>query len=868
MSNIPVRYKWLLSTAIALALVPLAVAQETGSANDAPEDSRTLQTVVVRGQFIPEPQRETSQVATFLSTEDLTRQGDSNAALALTRLSGLSIVSGKFAYVRGLGDRYSSALLNGSPLPSPEPLRRTVPLDLFPASVLSGAAVQKTYSANYPGEFGGGVIDLQTLRQPAENFLTIKAGVSANTETTGSDGLFVRGGDLDWSGYDDGLRDIPGPLGALLASGERLNDQTPAQIEIIGESLVNSPLSVIQQGKMDPNPSGSVEGGLILDKGQYDIGLIGVVGFDSGWTTRDATRQYVEGGVLGSDQRQLSTAYDATINALGSGSIGWGDNEIQATLFYVHTTTKQAEITTGTDFNAPGSTGEIFDESSGWFERELSFLQLRGDHKVNGIDLSWRGAYAVSTRDAPYDRSLRRTPNADGEPLYSTANNYGILFSNLEDKIGSFGADASYTVDIGDARELVMSGGFDVASTERSYDFLSLRFVGGNAIPLDVQQARPDYLFSPDNIGPGRFVLQEITTPNDSYSAGLDVNAFYVQTDLDILDFVRGTVGFRYEDAEETVKTFDRFGNQGAGDVNLSNDYVLPTFTLTWNFADDLQLRAGYSQTIARPQFRELALSSFIDPETDRVYRGNSGLVDSELKNYDARVEYYLGRNQFITAGAFYKDIKNPIEEVQYSTASFVFETTFINSPKAELYGAELEYRTNFSMPISNAWFDAREWLFSANYTYTSSEVQAQDGDQVFDPISRSRRDAALFGLDGSDLQGTPQNILNMQFGWESDVDQLTLLLGWVDDRILQRGFGIGAAALPDVVEEPGVQLDLVFNRTLTLGGRDVELGLKGRNLLGTKHSEYQMTQGDVGRTEFNTYERGTTISASLSTTF
>lgn len=868
MSNIPVRYKWLLSTAIALALVPLAVAQETGSANDAPEDSRTLQTVVVRGQFIPEPQRQTSQVATFLSTEDLTRQGDSNAALALTRLSGLSIVSGKFAYVRGLGDRYSSALLNGSPLPSPEPLRRTVPLDLFPASVLSGAAVQKTYSANYPGEFGGGVIDLQTLRQPAENFLTIKAGVSANTETTGSDGLFVKGGDLDWSGYDDGLRDIPGPLGALLASGERLNDQTPAQVEIIGESLVNSPLSVIQQGKLDPNPNGSVEGGLILDKGQYDIGLIGVVGFESGWTTRDATRQYVEGGVLGSDQRQVSTAYDATVNALGSGSIGWGDNEIQATLFYVHTTTKQAEITTGTDFNAPGSTGEIFDESSGWFERELSFLQLRGDHKVNGIDLSWRGAYAVSTRDAPYDRSLRRTPDADGVPLYSTANNYGILFSNLEDKIGSFGADASYTVDIGNARELVMSGGFDVASTERSYDFLSLRFVGGNAIPLDVQQARPDYLFSPDNIGPGRFVLQEITTPNDSYSAGLDVNAFYVQTDLDILDFVRGTVGFRYEDAEETVKTFDRFGNQGAGDVNLSNDYVLPSFTLTWNFADDLQMRAGYSQTIARPQFRELALSSFIDPETDRVYRGNSGLVDSELKNYDARVEYYLGRNQFITAGAFYKDIKNPIEEVQYSTASFVFETTFINSPKAELYGAELEYRTNFSMPISNAWFDAREWLFSANYTYTSSEVQAQDGDLVFDPISRSRRDAALFGLDGSDLQGTPQNILNMQFGWESDVDQLTLLLGWVDDRILQRGFGIGAAALPDVIEEPGVQLDLVFNRTLTLGGRDVELGLKGRNLLGTKHSEYQMTQGDVGRTEFNTYERGTTISASLSTTF
>ena len=155
MQNNSVRHKWLLSTAILLALAPMVAAQEATAPTETPEDSRTLQTVVVRGQFIPEPQRETSQVATFLSTEDLARQGDSNAALALTRLSGLSIVSGRFAFVRGLGDRYSSALLNGSPLPSPEPLRRTVPLDLFPSSVLAGAAVQKTFSANYPGEFGG-----------------------------------------------------------------------------------------------------------------------------------------------------------------------------------------------------------------------------------------------------------------------------------------------------------------------------------------------------------------------------------------------------------------------------------------------------------------------------------------------------------------------------------------------------------------------------------------------------------------------------------------------------------------------------------------------------------------------------------------
>jgi TonB-dependent receptor len=382
-----------------------------------------------------------------------------------------------------------------------------------------------------------------------------------------------------------------------------------------------------------------------------------------------------------------------------------------------------------------------------------------------------------------------------------------------------------------------------------------------------VQVARPDFLFSPDNISPDRFILQEIITPNDSYAAELDVNAFYVQADIDLIDYVKGTFGVRLEDAEQAVRTFDRFGNPGAGDVNLSNEYVLPAATLTWNFADDLQLRAGYSKTIARPQFRELALSAFLDPETDRVYRGNSGLVDTELQNFDARLEYYMGRNQFITVAGFFKDITNPIEEVQYSTASFVFETTFINSPKAELYGLELEYRTRFEMPLPGAFFDAREWLFSTNYTYTSSEVQAAEGQLIFDPVLRTPRDAALFGLDGSELQGTPENIVNLQFGWESDVDQLTLLVGFVDDRILQRGFGEGSFALPNVVEEPGTQVDLVYRRNFNIGGRDLEFGLSGRNLLDEQHIEYQETE-ELGRTNFNTYDRGRSVSASISAKF
>ncbi len=858
------KYSILLSTALALAAAPSAFAQD--ATEEAPAEERQLETVIVRGQFIPEPQRQTSQVASFLSSEDLLRSGDANAAIALTRLSGLSVVGGRFAYVRGLGDRYSAALLNGSPLPSPEPLRRTVPLDLFPSGVLDGAAVQKTFSANYPGEFGGGLIDLKTLRQPSENFLKFKTGIGANTETTSKTGIFVYGSDSDWTGYDDGLRDIPGPLASLISSSMPLRTQTDAQIEIVGESLVNSPLSVIQSENLDPDYNVSVDGGMSFDAGDFDIGLIGTVGFDSGWTTERATRQFVEAGILGSEFDVVETTQDTTLNALGSATIGLNENQVTGTLFYVHSTSKEAQISNGFDFNEGA---DVNDESSGWFERELAFFQLRGEHVFDALEVNWRGAVAQSTRDAPYERTLRRFPDVTGVPLYNESGNYRIRFSDLTDDVVSGGADLAYTLDLGSAgKEAVISGGVDYASTEREYNFLALRFVGGNTNLPGIEQARPDFLFSPDNIDPARFVLQEVTTPNDSYTASLDVNSAFAQVDADITSFIRATIGARYEEAEQTVRTFDRFGNQGAGTVNLNNDYILPAATITWNFADDLQLRLGYSETIARPQFRELALSQYVDPVSDRSYRGNSELIDSELTNYDARLEYYIGRNQFITAAAFMKEIENPIEEYQFSTSTFVFETTFINSPKAELQGIELEYRTKFTMPFGGEWLEDYDWLFSTNYTYTDSEIIASDTDLIFEPVTGNFVPASAFAINGAQLQGTPENILNMQFGYETDNSQLTLLLGWVDERIMQRGINLPGRELPDVIENPGAQLDLVYRRDFNFNDKDFTLSLSGRNLLGEKHEEFQLNGGTLGRTEFNTYERGTSFSASLSATF
>ncbi|MGE3839942.1 MAG: TonB-dependent receptor [Hyphomonadaceae bacterium] len=852
--------------AIAFAQDPAPPAPAEATADDFSEDGE----IVVLGRNIPEPMRETSEVATFLSAEELQRTGDSTAAEALTRLTGLSVASDRFVYVRGLGDRYSSALLNGSPLPSPEPLRRTVPLDLFPSNILAGATVQKTYSPNYPGEFGGGIIDLQTISIPVDPFLTLKVGASHNYETTLVEGIFYHGGDSDWTGFDDGTRDVPDPLSNAIGQNSIVSDVNfdVDTLEAIGESLVDSNLMVIQEQDIAPNFDAELSAGTSWDAGRFNIGLIGVAGYDSSWSTQRAERGIGSnlGGVftVGEDKDSLTTTWNVTANALGSLSLGWDANEIKLTTLYVHDTSREAQQIGGFDFNLPGATQIGYRESTGWYERQLITAQLAGEHEIGAFDFGWRVAGSESTREAPYERSVNFLVDDQG-PFYGRANDNSLRFSELTDRNISGGVDASYTLPLSPERDAVFSAGYDYTNTTRQYDALTFVYGGGANLPDGVRRARVDFLFSPDNIDPARFEIFELTGPDDAYKGGLLVNSAWASADVEIMPLLRAAIGVRHEDGRQTVQTQNRYGAPTTAPVLIENQYWLPAATLTWNFAEDLQLRLGYSQTVARPQFRELALSPYIDPETDRSYRGNPNLVDSELQNYDARLEYYFGRNQFITGSVFYKEIENPIEEVITEPSTFNFLTRFINAPRATLYGAEFEFRTLFDMPFETPWLSTPSWLFAINYTYTSSEIEAGDGDVVINPLTGVPTPAAAFGLDGAQLQGTPENILNLQFGYEDENSQLTLLVGWVDERILQRGFGQGAG-LPDIVEDPGVNVDLVYRRDFTIGGTEYTLGLAGRNLLDEAHTEFQDTGS--GRLNVNTYDVGRTLSASITARF
>lgn len=469
----------------------------------------------------------------------------------------------------------------------------------------------------------------------------------------------------------------------------------------------------------------------------------------------------------------------------------------------------------------------------------------------------------MASRDAPYERQLERQLRGDAL-LFPGNNAHSISFSEVNDEITSGGLDLSYTVPSTSAWEVEIAGGVDYAETDREFADLNLQYTTSTQLDPSLAAARVDLLFSAATIGP-IFTIQEIPPrPSDNYLGDLDVFGAYLKTDIEFSPTVRADYGVRYEESKLNVQTLDRFSTLGVTS-NLENNYVLPSASFTWNFIDDTQLRLGYSNTIARPQFRELASSRFLDPESDRTFVGNPNLVDSEFENFDVRLERYFGRNQFIALSGFYKNIKNPIEESTFETSANVFETSFINAPAADLLGFEAEARTNFNMPGNITFLESRDWFFTVNYTYTDATVNAAAGDVIIQadgtPIS-----AELFGIDGQPLQGTPEHIFNSQFGWESDNDQFTILFGLVDDRVSRRGLR-GLSIVPDVIESPGPQLDIVYRRKVDVQGQEFNLGLSARNILDTDHEEFQ-TSEQAGRSEFNTYKRGVSFSASLSTSF
>ncbi|KTW17320.1 TonB-dependent receptor domain-containing protein [Sphingomonas sanguinis] len=872
-------------------------------------DASASSEIVVVGRNIPNTIRATPQIVSVLSAADIARTGEGDIAGALTRVTGLSVVGGGFVYVRGLGDRYSSSLLNGSPLPSPEPLRRSVPLDIFPTTIVGSALVQKTYSVNYPGEFGGGVINLTTKAIPSKNFISGGVTIAADDATTSELGYTYAGGDADWLGFDDGTRGVPQFVRDVQAgkgSGLVLAPDVAR--------LSNASTTLLQRNNHLPaNWSGELSGGSVFDIGSDRLGVISSLSLSNTFRTRSAIQQdsVSPDGTLRNDYRTLLTDNRIVANALVGLGYEFGNNTVRWTNVYIHDTLKQGRGSAAEVYN--NASGLRFQQNTNWFERQLIESQLVGEFKLtDALKFDARGAFANSKRNAPYERQfdyLCSNRTTTGLPIsYDGANGAGgfqcngayqvtqrftpfasIIFSELNENLWTGQADLSYKID--SDRPITLSTGYFYQGTDRYSSRIQFNYQtsdgAGTAPGFPYNLYRPDYLLSPDVINnacplraePKCTLQLQFSTQAGAYAydAKLDVHAGYVQAEAEVFDGLRAVAGVRYENAIETVTPVLSTGTR------LKNDYFLPAGTLTWNFAADMQLRASGAKTISRPQFRELAPQQFRDPDSDRLFFGNPNLRDSELWNLEGRYEWFYARDQRFTLAGFYKRIKNPIEQVGFYTgADDRLQTGFTYLPSATLYGAEVELQKYVPLAgLGGDFFATRRLVAIANYTYTKSKIKADAtcvpnpavaaGSPGLNGCASGFGRAQLLFRDGAPLTGQSDHLVNLQLGIEDTaaLSQVTVLFNYASNRVTNRGpsYLSGDGFQPDIVEVPGIRLDIVARQGFELMGGKFELKAEARNLTRTRYNERQ----DFGNGRFvylNRYNLGRVFSLGLSTTF
>lgn len=840
----------------------------------APGAGQVDEEIVVRGRFVPDVVRVTPEVVSLLSTADIARTGEGDIAGALGRVTGLSIVGNGFVYVRGLGDRYSSSLLNGSPLPSPEPLRRVVPLDIFPTSIVGSALVQKSYSVNYPGEFGGGVINLTTQAVPNETFLELGAGIGIDTVTTGKLGYTYYGSDLDVFGYDDGERSVPG----FIKAAGRQNRDVTNPLDLI--QLSNARTTLLQRNRdIPPAFNGSINFGTSADVGATRIGAIASFGYDNNWRTRDAIQQATNDreGTPQRDFRTVLTDNRVLVNGLIGIGAEFGDHKTRFSTLYIHDTLKQGRLGSGEvanlDIFQPG-TPSFIEQNTNFFERELFDSQFVGEFKFGDLSADVRGSFAQTQRNSPYERFFRYEfdPRAGDyvNRLNAQTSEASVAFNELEERLWSGGIDLTYK--LAWDRPTKVSAGYAYSDADRTSSRFTFTYQRPGGVALDplAAQLRPDFLLSDSVIQNFGIVLRNTSTAQGSaeYDASLRIHGAYVQAETEVIDGLRTVVGVRYEDAVQRVTPTGGFAS-----TRLANNYWLPAATITYNFAEDMQFRLHASKTIARPQFRELAPQLYLDFESDRQFFGNPGLRDSKLYNVEGRFEWFLGREQRLSAAGFYKRIEDPVEAVAFFTgSSTTLQTGFTNAPEATLYGAEIEFQKYFPLDgLGGDFFATRRAVLVANYTYTKSEISA--GNQLVpDPVPTlgppQLVPANLILRDGAKLTGQSDHLVNLQLGFEDTerLSQYTILFSYASNRVTNRGPVAEGVRLPDLFERPGIRLDLVAREAVDFLGREFVIKAEARNLTGTDYREFQRFEN--GPLFINRWNLGRLYSLSITTRF
>jgi outer membrane receptor protein involved in Fe transport len=763
----------------------------------------------------------------ILPRHQIAQKAGSDVAKVVEELPGVNTVDGKYVFVRGLGERYSQTLLNRSTIPSPEPDKRVVPLDLFPTSLVEEIRIVKTFSPDLPGEFAGGSVQVETIDVPEERFFTLGADIEYRHGTTFRDFNTYHGGNLDTFSFDDGTREIPDEIPRDSVSSPGLSDE---DLQAIGRSFPNIWEADSSTAPLDHKLSLSFGERL----GKEGSGVFGVVGALN-WANKYQQIRDEEFRVLGitgdpetgedvafvfSDYRFDTSTFEAELS--GALNLAYEINPghtVGVRNLYTRSAEDEVRLQSGTDGQI--DEGPIELTRLRWVERSLFTTQPFGEHVLFADTcLEWRFTYALSQRDEPDNRQVQYTldPSIDDfrfdvvfgsgrrdffildENIYDAALDYSIPFN-------PFGVpDRRPDPDRKVPEQRIKLG---PAFLLRDRDFEGRRFrfrpEGGgipldeNGRPVDLTQS-PEELFQPDNINPDGWVLIEETRRTDVYQATQYIVAGYALADFRLHPDWRIEGGARVEWSDQTISSFDLDTPAPVRSRSeLETTDVLPSLTLIWEFLKGMQLRAAGSGTVSRPEFRELAPFDYTNVQGGITSVGNPDLERAKIWNADLGWEWFPGGGDIVTAGLFYKHFTDPIEVVNEPISSGLL-TSWENADSAHLFGIELETRKNLAFLNG----DLKDLSLLFNYTWMWSEVRIPE-----DPSNPQTNDKRP-------LQGMPEFVFNV--GLLYDAKAIGLSAGIFANIIGDRITAVGTSGLDDEVEKPRWNLDLSITKQVGNG--------------------------------------------------